>query len=113
MIVIADTSPINYLIRIDEIAVLPKIYGRVIVPPSVRDELRNAGAPESVRLWISKPPTWLEVRAPSRMPDSALLEADLDLGERDAMLLAQELGEDELIIDDMRGREEDLNPPAI
>ena len=37
---------------------------------------------------------------------AALLKADLDAGERDAILLAQELGADELIIDDMRGRKE-------
>jgi predicted nucleic acid-binding protein len=39
MIVAADTSPLNYLILINEIEMLPKLYGTVIVPPSVRDEL--------------------------------------------------------------------------
>jgi predicted nucleic acid-binding protein len=34
------------------------------------------------------------------------VKADLDDGERDAILLAQELGADELIIDDMSGRRE-------
>jgi len=31
MIVVADTTPINYLILIEEIDVLPKLYGRVII----------------------------------------------------------------------------------
>ena len=39
MIVIADTSPINYLILIGEIDVLPALYGQVLIPPSVREEL--------------------------------------------------------------------------
>jgi predicted nucleic acid-binding protein len=39
MIVIADTSPINYLICIGEIDVLPRLYGVVIIPRAVRDEL--------------------------------------------------------------------------
>ena len=39
MIVIADTSPINYLILIGEIEVLSALYGRVLIPPSVREEL--------------------------------------------------------------------------
>ena len=30
MIVIADTSPINYLIWIAQIDVLPKLYGRIL-----------------------------------------------------------------------------------
>jgi len=38
MIVIADTGPINYLILIEKIDVLPKLYGRILVPPSVRGE---------------------------------------------------------------------------
>src|SRR5437016_4785963 len=106
MIVIADTSPINYLIRIGEIEVLPKLYGRILVPASVCDELKASRAPEAVRLWVGQPPAWVEVCATTRTPDLALLKADLEIGERDAILLAQELGADELIIDDMRGRQE-------
>jgi predicted nucleic acid-binding protein len=73
MIVIADTGPINYLIRIDEIEILPKLYGRTLVPPSVCDELKDARAPESVRWWIAQPPAWFEIYAPSRVPDMELL----------------------------------------
>jgi len=39
MIVVADTSPINYLILIEEIDILTKMYGRVVIPRAVRDEL--------------------------------------------------------------------------
>lgn len=35
MIVIADTSPINYLILIEQVQVLHILYGRVIIPPAV------------------------------------------------------------------------------
>jgi len=31
-VVISDTSPLNYLVLIDEIDVLPRLYGRVIIP---------------------------------------------------------------------------------
>jgi len=34
MIVVADTTPVNYLILIGEIDVLPKLYGRVVIPPA-------------------------------------------------------------------------------
>ena len=56
MIVIADTSPINYLILIGEIEILPKLYGRILVPPSVCGELKSLDAPKLVRLWIAQPP---------------------------------------------------------
>lgn len=106
MIVVADTSPINYLIWIEQIEVLPKLYGRILTPPAVREELRGALAPPQVRRWIDHPPLWLEVQAPSRAPDAALLQAGLGAGEREAILLAQELGANELIIDELRGRRE-------
>jgi predicted nucleic acid-binding protein len=106
MIVIADTGPVNYLIWIGEIAVLPKLYGRILVPPSVCDELKRAPAPQAVRAWIAQPPAWLETRTPSHTPDAELLRARLGPGESDAILLAQELGADELILDDLRGRQE-------
>ena len=41
MIVIADTSPLNYLVLIDCVELLPGLYGRVIVPQAVFDELRD------------------------------------------------------------------------
>lgn len=106
MIVIADTSPINYLVLIGSVDLLPQLYGRILVPPSVCSELQHPHSPEPVRSWIAHPPAWLEIVAPRQTPDSALIEAGLDPGERDAILLAQELGADELIMDDLDGRRE-------
>jgi predicted nucleic acid-binding protein len=104
MIVIADTGPINYLILIGEIDVLPALYDLVLIPPSVNEELGRMRAPEVVRLWIVRRPEWLEVRAPSRSVDRFLTH--LDAGEREAILLAEEIGADQLIIDESRGRQE-------
>jgi predicted nucleic acid-binding protein len=106
MIVIADTGPVNYLIWIGEIDVLPKLYGRIVVPPSVVDELKRSQAPEAVRSWIAQPPAWLEIQTSNLLPDAELAQARIGPGERDAILLAQELGADELILDDLRGRAE-------
>ena len=39
MIVVADTSPLNYLILIGHIDVLEAIYGEVVIPPAVQDEM--------------------------------------------------------------------------
>ena len=59
-----------------------------------------------MRRWIADPPVWLEILPPTQSPDSALLEAELDAGECDAILLAVELAADQVIIDDMDGRRE-------
>jgi predicted nucleic acid-binding protein len=103
MIVIADTGPINYLILIGEIEILPALFQRVLVPPSVC-ELRRPRAPDAVRTWIAQPPVWLEIRTPGISPGADL--ARLGAGERDAILLAEELGADQIIIDEFRGRRE-------
>jgi predicted nucleic acid-binding protein len=49
MIVVADTTPINYLILIGEIEVLPELYGQVIIPHAVCEELLRSRAPGAVR----------------------------------------------------------------
>jgi predicted nucleic acid-binding protein len=104
MIVVADTSPINYLILIDEIDILAEMYGRVVIPHAVREDLLRPSTPEVVRNWISTSPDWIEVRSPVHAPDASL--ATLDAGERDAIMLAGELRADQLIIDDRQGRRE-------
>ena len=102
MIVVADTSPINYLVLIKEIHILPRMYGEVVIPRAVQEELLRPTAPEIVRAWITAAPAWLEIRTPTSAPDSSL--AKLDAGERDAIMLAIELQADQLIVDDREGR---------
>jgi predicted nucleic acid-binding protein len=104
MIVVADTSPINYLILIGEIEILAKMYGTVVIPRAVREELLRPSAPEMVRNWIVRPPAWLEVRTPVNAADESLTA--LDPGERDAIILAGELNAVQLIVDDRQGRRE-------
>jgi len=43
MIVVADTSPVNYLVLIDEIDLLPIIFGKVLIPEAVMEELQHTG----------------------------------------------------------------------
>jgi predicted nucleic acid-binding protein len=61
MIVVADTSPLNYLVLLGHIEILPKIYGEVVIPQTVLDELQDSDAPEEVRALFSGPPAWLQV----------------------------------------------------
>ena len=56
MIIISDTTPINYLVLIGEIDVLEKLFGRVIIPQAVFDEFHNPGTPDPVRDWAGSAP---------------------------------------------------------
>jgi predicted nucleic acid-binding protein len=49
VIVVADSSPLNYLILIEQTVVLHRLYGSVLVPEPVAVELRAARAPQPVR----------------------------------------------------------------
>jgi predicted nucleic acid-binding protein len=104
MIVIADTSPLHYLILLEHADVLQHLYGRVIIPEAVVRELQAQKTPAVVRRWITSPPEWLQIRQISAPPDPAL--AELDPGEREAIALAETLRADALIIDEKMGRRE-------
>jgi len=56
MIAIADTGPINYLILIQEIQILPALHGQTLVPSSVCDELKHPRVRDAVRSWMNQPP---------------------------------------------------------
>ena len=104
MIVVADTSPINYLVLIHRIGVLPALYGNILVPPAVHAELSRPIVPPAVREWIQTPPDWFVIRPPAERFDPTL--ASLGPGEREAISLALEIGATDIILDDAPGRRE-------
>lgn len=103
MIVVSDTSPLCYLLLVNLVELLPQLYGRVIIPESVCTELLNSDAPETVKRWMAHPPDWLKIQAVKEEIDSAL--DDLDLGEREAIALAEQLKADLLKLDDRAARQ--------
>jgi predicted nucleic acid-binding protein len=105
MIVVADTSPLNYLILLGHAELLPRLYGEVLIPEAVALELLASEAPQNVREWISVPPSWLAV-IPIGEEDLAKVTKQLDPGERAAIALAEHLRADVLLMDDAIGRSE-------
>jgi predicted nucleic acid-binding protein len=61
-VVVADTSPLNYLILIGEASILPELYTEIFIPDVVAAELCDPEAPEPVRKWAAHPPSWLNIR---------------------------------------------------
>jgi predicted nucleic acid-binding protein len=102
MIVVADTSPLNYLVRLGRPEVLKKLFGRVLIPSAVLQELQHPGAPFEVRSWASSPPSWLEVISSVRTDES--LPAILGAGERCAISLALQIHADVLLVDEKAAR---------
>jgi predicted nucleic acid-binding protein len=100
MLVIADSSPLNYLVLIGHVDTLPALFGSVVIPIEVAQELSHPAAPEAVGLFISTNHDWLEIQRPREVSQIG----ELDQGECAAISLALELNAELLLIDDLDGR---------
>jgi predicted nucleic acid-binding protein len=102
-LVVADAGPLNYLILIGHIELLPVLFEKVALPTTVQSELASSKAPPFVREWIANLPAWVEVReAPRSQAEDASLKG-IDAGEKAAIQLAASLGADLLLMDDRNG----------
>jgi predicted nucleic acid-binding protein len=105
MIVVADTSPLNYLVLIGQADLLYHLYGRVLIPPAVLSELQDPRSPLAVVGWIERRPAWLEIRQLAVRTEEA--SEELDAGESEAMALAEQYRPEVLLLmDEETGRQE-------
>lgn len=101
--VVADAGPLRYLVLVEAIDILPRLFGRVLIPDIVGAELSRPSTPVPVREWLASAPAWLERRASP--PAAGTLPPQLGAGERAAIGLAQATGDALLLIDDRAGIE--------
>jgi predicted nucleic acid-binding protein len=102
MIVVTDTSPLCYLILIGCVDVLPKLFGRVCIPQAVRVELTSTDAPTAIQSWMAQLPRWLETHPVSPSGEAGLI--NLHAGEREAIILAETLKADIIVLDEKVAR---------
>ncbi len=95
MIVVSDTSSISALLRIGHADLLQRLYGEVLIPEAVRDELL---------VFFPTVPEFLHCRHVSDAAKVKRLCGELDLGEAEAIALAHEMRADVLLIDELDGR---------
>jgi predicted nucleic acid-binding protein len=98
-VVVSDTTPLNYLILIGNVDVLPRLFGRVLVPSAVIKELKHPKTPPLVTAWVNNLPDWIEVKTPSTD-----LHLGIGAGEDEAIALAIELGHVTILVDDQKAR---------
>ena len=85
---------------IGEIECLQKLFGEVVVPQAVLDELEQTGTPKAVKDWVGSRPNWLKIQNAETIDETITLGA----GEREAISLAVELRADLVLIDDRKAR---------
>lgn len=96
MIVVSDTSCITNLIAIGRIQLLADLFGTVLIPVAVRGELTVSPARLPTFIWVQA--------AVDRAAVGRLLDEDLDEGEAEAIVLAEETRASALLIDEAAGR---------
>ncbi len=93
--VVSDSSPLNYLALLSDFDLLRQIYGTLVIPPEVHREVveRGAGYPVGKAVTAALG-NWITIaHAPNAEHVVLLLrEFSLDLGESQAILVAEDLG---------------------
>ncbi len=95
---ISNTSPLLYLHLAGQLALLQQLYGSIVIPPAVRDELQ-VGAERGVNVPTVERLSWIQV-LPLRSPTLVPLVTDLGRGEAEAIGLGLEHPGSLLILDD-------------
>ena len=90
---VSNTTPLRYLIAIEQEHLLGQLFEKVFVPVAVREELTDAKTPETVRRRVLALPAWFEVRTVQETQKTTF-PVTLHRGEREAILVAEALHAD-------------------
>jgi len=101
VVVVADSSPLIYLSRVGVLDLLATVYANVVVPQAVWDEVVQR-RPSAPGVDVLRQASWIRVIG----NNNALPRVDLGLdpGETAAILLAETIHADLLLIDERVGR---------
>lgn len=105
MIVISDTTPLISLMKIESLDILEKMYKEIIVPKAVYDEL-IINVDYQSEIDIIRKCTFLQTKIVKENLSVSLLQKQLklDLGESEAIVLANSINADLIIIDERKAR---------
>jgi uncharacterized protein len=100
VIVVVNTSPLIALDSIGKLDILPKLFGRIVRPRSVVDELLAGRRVYGGSSYLFDAP-WIETLDD---PPEAVFRKELGAGETAAIALAKKLKADLLLLDDLAAR---------
>lgn len=103
MIVVSDTSILINLAWLDRLHLLYKLYGDLLIPYAVWQEIveKGAGKPGATEVQAAD---WIQICSVTNIALVRALRQDLDAGEAEAIALALETTADLLLMDERLGR---------
>lgn len=103
-IVIVNSTPIIALSSIHKLDLLRELYGEVIIPKAVHDEVMVRKDSET-QVSLARAKDWVLIKNISNSETKKFFKVQLHDGEVEVMLLGKELEADLLVIDDYIARE--------
>ena len=102
-LVVSNASPLITLAKIGQFDLLEKLFGRIIIPQAVFNEvvIHSAGGPGASETNLAN---WIEVRQAADNLAVAVLQENLGAGESEAIVLAQTVGATLVLLDDALAR---------
>lgn len=104
MSIVSNTSPISNLAQIGQLDLIQQLYGVIVIPNAVYEELLDERAGETVITAVQSA-TWLEISSVQNQELVNELRNRINVGEAEAITLAVELGATRLLIDERLGRQ--------
>ncbi len=103
MIVVSNATPLIGLAKINHLDLLQDLFGAIIIPQAVYNEVVTH-APNRPGAAEIRQATWIQTQAPTDPTKVAYPRAALDPGEAEALVLAEELAADWLLLDEPKAR---------
>ncbi|SFR14130.1 DUF3368 domain-containing protein [Desulfoscipio geothermicus] len=100
MIIVSNSTPLISLSKIGKIGLLQNIFGKVFIPDAVYNEVAVQG--QGRVGWNL--PSYIKAKHVTNTMASHFLQAQLDYGESEAIVLAKEMNADLLILDEKKAR---------
>jgi predicted nucleic acid-binding protein len=104
MVIVSNTTPLIGLAAIDRFELLFQLFGKIYIPQAVYDEAVVAGREQGGAKQAITKADWIEVVSVKERELVTSLLSELDLGEAETIILAQELNADWILMDERKGR---------
>ena len=103
MIVVSNASPLIALAKVGRLDLLPELFESIFLSQAVYDEVAKSGGERPGALEIRKA-DWIEVKPIKDKSKVSYLLADLDKGEAETLVLAEELSANWVLLDETKAR---------
>ncbi|ODS38982.1 MAG: hypothetical protein A7316_06535 [Candidatus Altiarchaeales archaeon WOR_SM1_86-2] len=103
MIAVSDSSPLINLAKVNKLSLIREFFDMVFIPDAVYDEVVIQGADQSGAVEIDTA-EWIKTKTIKNLGLKNFLRIFLDVGESEAIVLAEEIKPEVILIDDLAAR---------